>query len=75
MLYLNHQHLKLIPKKHNVFCLKCGGEFATGLAIQQTYVAGLPDFIGCNQVQTVYAGGPGMLVKVSKCKGCGASFT
>jgi hypothetical protein len=63
-------------RKDNGLCVKCGGEFANGLAIEQTYVASKPDFIGCNQVQTVHAGGPGLLVEVSKkCKGCGASYT
>jgi hypothetical protein len=50
---------------------------APGVAIEQTWVAGMPDFIGTSEDdmrgQTLSAGGPGKLVPVMKCPYCGHS--
>lgn len=58
-------------------CEKCqGGTLQIGLAIEQTYVAGIPDFPGQSDMdgQTISPGGPGKLIHVIKCKSCGASW-
>lgn len=58
-------------------CRKCGGEMAPGIAMQQTWVGGMPDFPGDEagaRGQTVHTGGPGKLTDCSaKCKLCGWS--
>lgn len=45
-----------------------------GIAIENTYRAGLTDFIGTNECVTLSIGGPGKLVRCLKCVACGASF-
>jgi hypothetical protein len=45
-----------------------------GTAIQET-LAGVPDFIGSNDVVTLSPGGNGKLVECLKCPQCGRSVT
>lgn len=59
----------------NKQCKKCGGEMVEGKAIEQTYVSGMPDFIGDAVGITMSAGGGGKLINCMKCKECGWSVT
>lgn len=57
-------------------CPRDGAELRPGIAIQQTYTAGAPDFpgpIGPDDVVTMSPGGPGRLVRCWKCPACGWS--
>ena len=45
-----------------------------GIAIQQTYTEGSPDFIG-GDIVTVSPGGAGKLIPCLKCPKCGYSIT
>ena len=58
-------------------CRKCGTEMVTSIAIQQTWTAGIPDFIGDKNpiIQTMSPGGPGELIPCLKCPACGYSTT
>lgn len=60
-------------------CKKCGALMRHGLAIQQTYTAGEPDFPGDhndpNAIVTLSPGGPGKLITCLKCPQCGWSVT
>lgn len=59
------------------FCGRCqAATLQIGLAIEQTFVAGIPDFPGQTDSlgQTISPGGPGKLIHVIKCKSCGASW-
>lgn len=53
-------------------CRKCGAPMADGIALVQTLSPGSPD-LGGGDGQTLSAGGPGMVVPVSKCTKCGWS--
>ena len=55
-------------------CRKCKGIMKPGKAIAQTYVGGMPDFIGDAHPVTFSAGGPGELIDCLKCQSCGHSF-
>lgn len=55
-------------------CRKCDIEMLPGTAIQET-LAGVPDFIGSNDVVTLSPGGNGKLVECLKCPQCGRSVT
>lgn len=48
-----------------------------GIAIEQTWTAGVPDFIGDNdpRCQTMNIGGTGKLIPCDKCPECGFSIT
>ena len=57
-------------------CKKCAGQMKAGLAIEQTFKAGLPDFPGSDtRGITISPGGPGNLVQCLKCEVCGWSVT
>jgi len=56
-------------------CHRCDVEMTSGVAIEQTYVCGSPDFPGDTHVVTVSAGGPGRLIGCWKCSSCGFSVT
>lgn len=60
-----------------MYCPKCATQMSEGVAIQQTWVAGIPDFIGDTNptIQTMSPGGPGKLVDCLKCNTCGYSVT
>lgn len=48
---------------------------APGYALVSTTRGGAPDFPGDTDSSTHYAGGPGKLVRVIKCRDCGASWS
>lgn len=56
-------------------CKKCKVTMVSGLALEQTWTTGLPDFIGdTNPIcQTMSMGGPGRLINCLKCPECGWS--
>ena len=54
-------------------CPKCHAEMRKGLAIEQTYAGGLPDFSGDDHAITMHAGGPVLPVECLKCPTCGFS--
>lgn len=59
-------------------CKRCGSAMAPGKATEQTWVGGIPDFLGDSagaRGQTVHTGGPGKLIDCSKCVACGWSVT
>ena len=56
-------------------CRKCGGTMKPGKAMGQTFVGGVPDFIGETHSSTFSAGGPGVLIDCMKCVDCGWSVT
>lgn len=59
-------------------CRRCGATLKPGVALQQTWVAGMPDFPGDDENspgQTMCCGGPGELVSCHKCPECGHSTT
>lgn len=58
-------------------CPRRNVQLQPGIAIQQGYVTGLPDFPGQTdlQGQTMSPGGPGAVVPVDKCPACGFSRT
>ena len=61
-------------------CRRCGIPLTEGIAMDQTWVRGIPDFLGepdntQNLVQTMHAGGPGKLIHCLKCPNCGYSVT
>lgn len=65
---------------HPVLCPKCSGPdlsvgLVAGKAIEQTYTAGMPDFIGETRGITYSPGGPGRLIGCLKCPVCGYSIT
>lgn len=59
-------------------CPKCHALMQPGIAIEQTYVVGLPDFPGddpASAVQTISPGGTGRIVPCLKCTECGHSVS
>lgn len=56
-------------------CRKCGGRMLPGIAMDQTYVGGVPDFSGDTHASTFHAGGPGKIIECMKCENCGWSVT
>ena len=58
-------------------CKKCHLVMKPSQALEQTWTAGLPDFIGDTNpsLQTMSPGGPGKLIPCMKCPGCGFSTT
>jgi hypothetical protein len=46
-----------------------------GIAIEQTYVGGMPDFAGDRHSSTFSAGGTGKVINCLKCPKCGRSVT
>lgn len=60
-----------------MICAKCEVEMVPGTALEQTWTAGTPDFIGDRSpcLQTMSPGGPGKLVPCLKCPACGRSVT
>ena len=56
-------------------CRKCGGRMLPGIATDQTYVGGTPDFPGDSHASTFHAGGPGKVIECQKCENCGWSVT
>ena len=55
-------------------CKKCNTPMKEGIAIQQTYTKGSPDFIG-GDIVTMSPGGAGKLIPCLKCPKCGYSIT
>ena len=58
-------------------CPRCDVDLVPGQALQNTLVAGLPDFPGQTDIegQTLSPGGPGRLVDVRTCPDCGYSVS
>lgn len=56
-------------------CAKCGGQMNPGIATGQTYTAGSPDFGPDDEISTLSAGGPGVVIQALKCEKCGWSVT
>ena len=67
-----HQHRR---RQMGDTCRKCGGHMKRGKALAQTFVGGMPDFIGETHASTFTAGGPGELVDCRKCEDCGWSVS
>ena len=56
-------------------CKKCSGIMKPSKALAQTFVGGMPDFIGDKHSSTFSAGGTGKLIDCLKCEECGWSVT
>lgn len=56
-------------------CKRCGGIMHPGIAMGQTWRAGIPDFPGQDTCITMSPGGPGRVVDCMKCEACGWSRT
>lgn len=56
-------------------CKRCGGIMHPGIAIGQTWSAGVPDFPGQDTCITMSPGGPGRVIDCMKCEACGWSQT
>lgn len=56
-------------------CPKCKIELKPGIAIQQTWTCGVPDFGKHDRIVTMSAGGPGKLIQCEKCPECGFSLS
>ena len=57
------------------WCHGCGTKMLPGKAMGQTMTAGEPDFCGQDDVVTLSAGGPGVMIDCLKCPDCGLSCT
>jgi hypothetical protein len=58
-----------------MICNKCNVPMGQGIATQQTYVGGMPDFAGDRHSSTFSAGGTGKVINCLKCPECGRSVT
>ena len=56
-------------------CKRCGGIMRPGIAMGQTWSAGIPDFPGQDTCITMSPGGPGRVIDCMKCETCGWSQT
>ncbi len=56
-------------------CKRCGGIMRPGIAMGQTWSAGIPDFPGQDACVTMSPGGPGRVIDCMKCEACGWSQT
>ena len=56
-------------------CKRCGGIMRPGIAMGQTWSAGIPDFPGQDTCITMSPGGPGRVIGCMKCEACGWSQT
>lgn len=56
-------------------CKRCGGIMRQGIAMGQTWSAGIPDFPGQDACITMSPGGPGRVIDCMKCEACGWSQT
>jgi hypothetical protein len=58
-------------------CFKCSGQMNKGVAIMNTFTAGMPDFPGSkdDRCVTMSIGGPGKMIDCWKCENCGRSIT
>ncbi len=56
-------------------CKRCGGIMRPGIAMGQTWSAGIPDFPGQDTCITMAPGGPGRVIDCMKCEACGWSQT
>ena len=56
-------------------CKRCGGIMRPGIAMGQTWSAGIPDFPGQDVCITMSPGGPGRVIDCMKCEACGWSQT
>lgn len=58
-----------------ILCVKCGATMVSGIAIEQTYTSGMPDWPGDepDAVVTMSPGGPGKVINCMKCPECGHS--
>lgn len=56
-------------------CKRCGGIMRPGIAMGQTWSAGIPDFPGQDTCVTMSPGGPGRVIDCMKCEACGWSQT
>ena len=56
-------------------CKRCGGIMRPGIAMGQTWSAGIPDFPGQDACITMSPGGPGRVIDCMKCEACGWSQT
>lgn len=56
-------------------CKKCGAKMVDGIALENTSVRGVGDFIGDKNAKicTMYHGGPGKVIDCVKCPECGHS--
>ena len=73
-----------IENKNSIKCYKCKVVMVKGIALENTLVAGMPDFpdqaddIAAGKIpigQTVHYGGTGKLINVYKCPECGHSVS
>jgi len=61
-----------------MICNKCKITMEPGIYTKQTWVPGIPDFIGDDPntgLQTMHAGGKGKIGQCLKCPECGYSIT
>ena len=58
-----------------MLCHKCNVPMKKGIATEQTYVGGMPDFAGDRHSSTFSAGGTGRVIDCMKCPSCGHSVT
>ena len=56
-------------------CNKCRTQMVDSIALQQTYVGGMSDFVGEGYSSTFHAGGTGNVINCWKCPDCGRSIT
>ena len=56
-------------------CKRRGGIMRPGIAMGQTWSAGVPDFPGQDTCITMSPGGPGRVIDCMKCESCGWSQT
>lgn len=56
-------------------CKRCNGIMRPGIAMGQTWSAGIPDFPGQDTCITMSPGGPGRVIDCMKCEACGWSQT
>ena len=58
-----------------VSCKYCGHRMWPGIAMGQTWSAGIPDFPGQDVCITMSPGGPGRVIDCMKCPQCGYSVS
>jgi len=73
MTYITYPKYPIVPLQPA--CNKCRTQMVDAIALQQTYVGGMPDFIGEGYSSTFHAGGTGNVINCWKCPDCGRSIT
>lgn len=73
MTYISYSEYPIVP--FVPYCCKCMTHMVDAIALQQTYVGGMPDFEGEGYSSTFYAGGTGKVIDCWKCPDCGRSIT